>query len=57
VAAEFGRIQENGGLSKRRAVAALAKRRGLSANEVYAAIEAHKKSGKLQNSAKLVLTP
>jgi 16S rRNA (cytidine1402-2'-O)-methyltransferase len=42
---EFGRMTTDERLSKRRAVAALARRHGLPPNKVYEAIEAAKKSG------------
>jgi 16S rRNA C1402 (ribose-2'-O) methylase RsmI len=45
VAAEFGRQTENGRGSRREAVAALAKRFGRPAREVYAAIERAKRYG------------
>jgi 16S rRNA (cytidine1402-2'-O)-methyltransferase len=43
---EIGGITYNKGLSRRRAIAALAARHGMSSNAVYAAIERARKSGK-----------
>jgi 16S rRNA (cytidine1402-2'-O)-methyltransferase len=43
IAAEFGVMANNAGLSRREAVSATAKRLGLSSREVYAAIERSKK--------------
>jgi len=45
LALEFGELTANQATSRRRAVAALARRHGLAPNDVYAAIEAAKKSG------------
>jgi 16S rRNA (cytidine1402-2'-O)-methyltransferase len=45
LALEFGELTANKSTSRRRAVAALARRHGLAPNDVYAAIEAAKKSG------------
>jgi 16S rRNA (cytidine1402-2'-O)-methyltransferase len=45
LAVEFGELTANPSVSRRRAIAVLAKRHGLATNEVYAAIEASKKSG------------
>jgi 16S rRNA C1402 (ribose-2'-O) methylase RsmI len=46
IAAEFGRLSENGRLGRRAIVATLAKRHGLSNKDVYRAIEEAKKYGK-----------
>jgi 16S rRNA C1402 (ribose-2'-O) methylase RsmI len=43
IAHEFGVMANNSGLSRREAVSATAKRLGLSARQVYAAIERAKK--------------
>ena len=43
--AELGQIATDGRLTRRRAIAELSRRHGLSPNEVYAAIESAKKSG------------
>jgi len=45
LALEFGELTANASISRRRAVASLARRHGLPTNDVYAAIEAAKKSG------------
>jgi 16S rRNA C1402 (ribose-2'-O) methylase RsmI len=45
LAAEFGELTADATLSRRRAVATLARRHGMAPNAVYAAIEAAKKSG------------
>jgi 16S rRNA (cytidine1402-2'-O)-methyltransferase len=45
LAAEFGEMTVNTAVSRRRAVAMIARRHRLSTNDVYAAIEAVKKSG------------
>jgi 16S rRNA (cytidine1402-2'-O)-methyltransferase len=45
IMAEFGQMTINKAVSKRKAVATLARKHGLPPNEVYAAIEAAKKSG------------
>jgi 16S rRNA C1402 (ribose-2'-O) methylase RsmI len=42
---EFGAMTKSAGISRRQAVAALSKSHGLRPNEVYAMIEAAKKSG------------
>ena len=45
LAAEFGRIAESGGVSRREAVVAVARKFGCPSREVYAAVERAKKSG------------
>jgi len=45
LAAEFGELTNSNTVSRRRAIASLAKRYHLSVNEVYSAIEGSKKSG------------
>jgi 16S rRNA (cytidine1402-2'-O)-methyltransferase len=45
LADEFGEMTMNGGSTKRQAVAALARKHGLPANDVYRALESVKKSG------------
>jgi 16S rRNA (cytidine1402-2'-O)-methyltransferase len=45
LALEFGELTANRAHTRRRAVAALARRHGMAPNDVYAAIEAGKKSG------------
>ena len=42
---ELGEITDNNGTSRRSAIATLAKRHGLSPNDVYRALESAKKSG------------
>jgi hypothetical protein len=42
---EFGEMTAKSTISRRGAVAALARRHGMAPNDVYAAIEAAKKSG------------
>jgi 16S rRNA (cytidine1402-2'-O)-methyltransferase len=44
--AEFGEMTELNALTKRKAIGALARRHGMAPNEVYALLEAAKKSGK-----------
>jgi 16S rRNA (cytidine1402-2'-O)-methyltransferase len=46
IAAEFGRITENGAATRREAIKLTARRLGLAANMVYEALERHKNSGK-----------
>jgi 16S rRNA (cytidine1402-2'-O)-methyltransferase len=46
LAREFGEITNNAGLTRRRAIALMARRHGIGANEIYAALEAVKKSVK-----------
>src|SRR5262249_11688790 len=45
IVAEFGEMTTNNGLTRRKAIGALARRHGLAPNDVYALIEAAKKSG------------
>jgi 16S rRNA (cytidine1402-2'-O)-methyltransferase len=47
--AEFGEMTTVEGFTKRKAITVLARRHGVATNEVYARIEAAKKSGKRQN--------
>jgi 16S rRNA (cytidine1402-2'-O)-methyltransferase len=44
--AEFGEMTANAGITKRKAIGMLARRHGMAPNDVYAQIEAAKKSGK-----------
>jgi 16S rRNA (cytidine1402-2'-O)-methyltransferase len=46
IVVEYGQLTKNNGATKRQAVAALARKHGLQANEVYRTIENAKKSGK-----------
>jgi 16S rRNA (cytidine1402-2'-O)-methyltransferase len=45
VGAEFGRMTENGGMTRRDAIAELARRHGLRKRQVYSMVEAAKHSG------------
>ncbi len=45
IATEFGRMIEHAGLSRRQTITALARKYGMSPNELYSAVERGKKSG------------
>ena len=47
IAAEFGSMTNDSGLTRRKAIALIARRHGIGANEIYAAIEQAKKIGRI----------
>jgi len=49
---QFGLLTHSGGLTRRQAVSALARKYGMKANEVYRALENAKKLGEQQNTAR-----
>jgi 16S rRNA (cytidine1402-2'-O)-methyltransferase len=50
IVAEFGEMTASPGITRRKAIGLLARRHGIAPNEVYARLEAAKKSGKQQKS-------